>query len=168
MMNEQDERQKAAEALATVRGHQERTRRATRLPWWVYVATFVLSAGAMALNDFVSLTGAKLVAVLIMVALVVVLLTGFVTGSAPLSRVRGVQRRQSFVPWVFGVVAIIAGLGAWLISRYGTGFVNGVADATGLRDYPNTVAGVVYGAAFTALFAVSQLLIAASQRRTNE
>jgi len=167
-MNEQDERRKAVDDLAVVHAHQERTRRAARLPWWVYVAVFVLSAGGMALNDFVTLGGAKLLAVLVMVALVVVLVTGFVTGSAPLSRLRGVQSRQSFVPWVFGAVAVMAGLGAWLISRYGTGFVTGIADATGLRSYPDTVAGVVYGLAFTAVFAVSQLLTAVSRRRTNE
>lgn len=163
---EQNERQQAAEALATVQAHQERTRRAARLPWWVYAAMFVVSAGSAALNDFISLSGAKLVAVLIMVALAVVFATSSADGSAPLSRVRGVQRRQSFVPWVFGLVAFVAGLGAWLISRYGTSVTTGVANTVGLRDYPNTVAGVLYGAAFTALFALTQLLVTVSQRRT--
>lgn len=166
-MDQLDEQRQAAEALATIRTHQERTRRAARVPWWVYPAMFVLSAGATAANDFVSLSGTKLVAGLILVALVVVLVISFATGSAPLSRVRGVQRRQSFVPWVFGVVVIVAGLGAWLISRYGNGFTHDVAGAVGLRDYPNTVTGVLYGVAFTALFALTQVLIAASQRRTN-
>ena len=127
---------------------------------------FVLSAGGTAVNDFVGLSGAKLIAILVLVALVVVLVVTFAGRSAPLSRLRGVQRRQTFVPQVFGVVAIIAGLGAWLISRYGAGVADDVAGALGLRDYPNTVTGVLYGAAFTALFALSQLLVAASQRRT--
>jgi hypothetical protein len=102
-----------------------------------------------------------------LVVLAVVLVTSFAGQSAPLSWARGVQPRQSFVPSVFGVVVIVGGLGAWLISRYGTGFANDVAGAVGLRHYPNTVAGVLYGAAFTVLFALTQLLITASQRRTN-
>jgi hypothetical protein len=166
-MTQRDEQRQAAEALAAIRGHQERTRRAARLPWWVYAAMFVLTAGGTAANDFVGLNGAKLIAVLVLVALVVVLVITFAGRSAPLSRLRGVERRQSFVPWVFVVVAAIVGLGAWLISHYGTAFEGDVADAVGLRDYPNTVTGVLYGAAFTALFALTQLLVAASQRRTN-
>jgi hypothetical protein len=166
-MTQRDEQRQAAEALATIRGHQERTRRAARLPWWVYAAMFVLTAGGTAANDFVGLSGAKLIAILVLVALVVVLVTTFAGRSAPLSRLRGVQRRQSFVPSVFVFVAIVLGLGAWLISRYGTGFAGDVAGAVGLREYPNTVTGVLYGAAFTALFALTQLLIEASQRRTN-
>ncbi|MEU4249946.1 hypothetical protein AB0F15_21305 [Amycolatopsis sp. NPDC026612] len=157
--------QQAVEALAAVRVHQDRTRRAARLPWWVYVAVFVLAAGGMALNDVISLSGAKLVAVLVLVVLAVVFATSRVNGPAPLGRVRGVQRRQSFVPWVFGVVAFVAGLGAWLISRYGGDVTRDLADAVGLSGYPNTVGGVLYGAAFTALFALSQLLLAVAQRR---
>jgi hypothetical protein len=164
-MDELNEQQ-AAEALATVHAHQERTRLAARLPWWVYAAMFVLAAGGTAANDFVSLSGAKLLAIVVVVALVVVLVAGFVGRSAPLSRVRGVQPRQSFVPSVFGFVVIVGGLGVWLISRYGTGFANAVAGAVGLRNYPNTVAGVFFGAAFTLLFALAQLLLGASQRRT--
>jgi flagellar biosynthesis protein FliQ len=163
-MDEEDQGRQASEALATVRAHQERTRRAARLPWWVYVAMFVLTAAGTAASDFVSLTGAKLMAVLIIVVLVVVLVTSFVSRSALFSRVRGVQLRQQFVPRVFGVVLVVAVLGAWLISRYGTGFVSHVANAVGLRNYPNTVAGILWGAAFTALFALSQLLIRRTSR----
>jgi len=76
-----------------------------------------------------------------------------------------VQRRQSFVPWVFGVVAFVAGLGAWLISRYGSEVTHDLANAVGLAGYPNTVGGVLYGAAFTGLFALSQLLLTVAQRR---
>ncbi len=159
--------QQAAEALASVRAHQDRTRRAAHLPWWVYVAVFVLAAGGMALNDVISLSGAKLVAVLVLVVLAVVFVTSRVNGPAPLGRVRGVQRRQSFVPWVFGVVAFLAGLGAWLISRYGSEITHDLADAVGLPGYPNTVGGVLYGAAFTGLFALSQLLLTVAQRRTD-
>jgi Mn2+/Fe2+ NRAMP family transporter len=157
--------QQATEALATVRVHQDRTRRAARLPWWVYVAVFVLAAGGMALNDVISLSGSKLVAVLVVVVLAVVFATSRVNGPAPLGRVRGVQRRQSFVPWVFGVVVFVAGLGAWLISRYGSDVSHDLANAVGLPGYPNTVGGVLYGAAFTGLFALSQLLLTVAQRR---
>jgi hypothetical protein len=128
---------------------------------------FVLSAGRGAINDFVGLSGAKLLAIVVLVVLAVVLVISFVGRSAPLSWVRGVQRRQSFVPWVFAVVVIVGGLGAWLISGYGNGFANDVAGAVGLRNYPNTVAGLLYGAAFTVLFALYQLLITASQRRAS-
>jgi hypothetical protein len=165
-MSEQNERRQAAEALATVRVHQERTRRAARLPWWVYAGMFVLSAGGTAANDFVGLSGAKLIAMVVLVALVIVLVITFAGRSAPLSRLRGVEPRQSFVPWVFGVLVIIVGLGAWLISRYGAGLADHVAGAVGLRDYPNTVTGVLYGAAFTLLFALTQLLVTASRRRS--
>jgi hypothetical protein len=166
-MTERDEQRQAADALTAVRVHQERTRRAARLPWWVYAAMFALSAGGTAATDFVGLGGARLIAALVLVALVVTLVVAIATRSAPLSRMRGVQRRQSFTPWVFGVVMIVGGLGAWLISRYGTGLASGVAGAVGLRDYPDTVAGALYGAAFTALFGLSQLLTTVSERRAN-
>ncbi len=159
-----DERQQAADALASIDAHQERTRRAARLPWWVYAAMFVLSAGGTAVNDFVGLSGAKLIAILVLVALVVVLAVTFAGRAAPLSRIRGVQRRQAFTPSVFGLMAIVAGVGAWLASRYGAGAGDDLAGALGLRDYPNTVTGVLYGAAFTLLFGLSQALVAASQR----
>jgi hypothetical protein len=105
-------RRRASEALTTIRAHQERTRRAARLPWWVYAAMFVLTAAGTAASDFVSLSGAKLIAILVVVVLVVVLVTGIADRSAMFSRVRGVQPRQQFIPWVFGVVLIVAGLGA--------------------------------------------------------
>lgn len=166
-MNERDERQ-AADALAMVRTHQERTRRAARLPWWVYAAIFVLTAGGTAANDFVGLGGAKLIAILVLAALVVVLVTSFVGRSSLLGRMRGVERRQSFDPRVFGAVLVVAALGTWLVSRYGTDLTGHVAGTLGLRDYPNTVDGVLYGVVFTALFGLSQLLTTLSQRRTNQ
>ena len=159
-MDERDEQLQAAEALATIHTHQDRARRAARIPGWYYAAMFVLSAGVTAVNDFIGLSSAKLIAILVLVALAVAFVIAFAGRSAPLSRVRGVQRRQSFVPPVFGVMVIVAGLGGWLIFHYGTGFANDVAGAVGLRDYPNTVIGVLLGAAFTALFALEQLLIA--------
>ncbi|MDT8915871.1 hypothetical protein [Amycolatopsis sp. PS_44_ISF1] len=163
-MPQQDEQQQAAEALASVRAHQERTRRAARLPWWVYAVVFVVTAGGSAATDFISLSGAKLVAVLVIVALVAAFVAGRYERSSLLGRARGVQQRQPFVPWVFGVVLAVGVLGAWLIARYGTGFAHRLADSAGLGQYPNTVVGVVYGVAFTALFALGQGLVAASQR----
>lgn len=158
------EHRQAAQALASVRVHQERARRAARLPWWVYAAAFVLSAATTAADDFVSLDGTKLIAILVSVVLVAALLIGAATGSAPLSLARGVQPQQSFAPKVFVFVAIVGGVGGWLISRYGTDLAHGPADGIGLGDYPNTVAGVIYGAAFTASFALTRLLTARSQR----
>jgi hypothetical protein len=166
-VNQQDEQQQAVEALASVRAHQEQTRRTARLPWWVYAVMFVVAAAGSAANDFISLSGAKLVAVLVIVALVVVFVASRYERSSLLGKMRGVQQRQPFVPWVFGVVLAIGVLGAWLISQYGTAFAESLAGSVGLRDYPNTVVGVVYGAAFTALFGLGQALVAASQRRPN-
>ena len=166
-MDEQNQQHQAAQALATIRAHQERTRRAARLPWWVYAAMFVLTAGGTAVNDFVDLNGAKLLAIAVLVVLIVVLVTTFVGRSAPLSRIRGVQPRQAFIPSAFLIVAIVGALATRLISRYGTSFADTVAGAVGLRHYPNTVAGVLYAAAFTALFALYQWLVTTSQRRRN-
>ncbi|WP_020659361.1 hypothetical protein [Amycolatopsis benzoatilytica] len=162
------EQQRAEEALAAVRTHQDQARRAARLPWWTYALMFVLTAGFTAANDFVTFTGSKFLAVVILVLLVVVFAVGVRTRSAPLSRLRGVQPTQGFVPWVFGVIALIGGVGGWLISRYGTGFAATLADGLGLREYPCTVAGVLFGLAFTALFALSQALLAVARRRGDQ
>ena len=90
---DQDEREQAAQALANVGAHQEKARRAARLPWWVYLAMFVLGAAGMAMNDFLMLNGAKLAAVVILIVLVAVFVLGIATRSAPLSHLRGVQPR---------------------------------------------------------------------------
>lgn len=164
-MEQQDERRHAAEALDLVTAHQERARRAARVPWWAYLVMFVLTAGIGAANDFIDLNGAKALAGAIAVLLVVVLLASFLTRSAPLSHLRGVQGHQTFVPQAFVVVVVFGAVGAWLISRYGTTFTHDLANAVGLRDYPNTVTGVVYGAAFTALFALGRLMVDTAQRR---
>ncbi|MFD2422137.1 hypothetical protein [Amycolatopsis pigmentata] len=164
-MNTQDEQAQAAEALAAVRRHQERARQAAQVPWWAYVAMFVLIAGVTAINDFVDLTGAKVLSAVVLFLLIVVVVTTFFTRtSTPLSKIRGVEARQSFVPWVFGVVAVVGGAGGVLLARYGTGLADDIAGAVGLRDYPNTVTGVLFGAAGTALFALGRLLLAISQR----
>jgi hypothetical protein len=165
-MDKQDEQKQAAAALATVQAHQDRAQRAARLPWWIYLALFVFGVAGTAINDFITVSGAKLIAVLVLIALAVVLVVGIVSRSAPLSRLRGVQPRQTFVPAAFVVVLFVGGIGIALISQYGNGFAHSLANAIGLDRYPNTVAGVIYAAAFTALFALSQLLIRNSQRRT--
>jgi hypothetical protein len=163
-MNEQDERRQAAETLATIQADQERTRRAAQLPLWVYAVMFVLVVAGSAVNDLVNLTGAKLMAGAIVVVLVVMLVTSLISGSTPLSKVRGVQSRQTFVPSAFGVMVIIGVVCAWLIVNYGTAFAHDLANAVGLRDYPNTVIGVVFGIVFTALFALGQLLVRRGSR----
>ncbi|SFQ61236.1 hypothetical protein [Amycolatopsis rubida] len=157
--------ERAAEALATVQDHQDRARRAARLPWWVYLVIFVVTAGFTAVNDFVDLDGGKFVAGVVLGLLLIALAVGARLRSAPLSHARGVQQRQEFVPWVFVVVAVVGGAAAWLLSRYGTDAAADLAGALGLRDYPYTVAGVLFGLAFTLLFALSQALLAVARRR---
>ena len=61
-MDAQDEQQQAADALATIQAHQDRARQAARVPWWAYAVMFVLAAGGTAINDYINLTGAKLMA----------------------------------------------------------------------------------------------------------
>jgi hypothetical protein len=163
-MDEQGER--AARALASVEEHRERTRRAARLPWWVYAAMFVLVAVTGAINDLVDLDGARLIAVVVLVALVGTLAVTFLVGGpAPLARLRGVGPRQAFRPRVFLVVALLGGLIVWAASTYGVGVTQALAAALGLQAYPNTVAGIVLGLLWTALFALGQALSAAAERR---
>ncbi|HEY3687936.1 MAG TPA: hypothetical protein VGL93_33165 [Streptosporangiaceae bacterium] len=161
-MERDEQAQAAAQALTAVRAHQERTERAARVPPWFYVAMFLLIAAVTAANDFV--TQPKVIAAVVLVALVVVLVVAFAGRSAPLSRLRGVQRRQRFHPRIFGVTLLVGAVGAWLISQYGTAAANGIAGGLGLRGYPNTVLGVVYAAVFTALFAAVQTMVARSER----
>lgn len=160
-----DERTQARETLTRIREHQERTRRAASVPWWMYVAMFVLTAGCTAINDFVDRGGGKLLAVVVLILLVLVLAVTFASRSAPLSRIRGVQRRQTFEPRIFGAILLVVAAGAWLVPRYGTALVRDLAGALGLTDYPNTVAGVVFGAALTALFGIEQFLVTVAERR---
>ena len=147
-----NDRNQAADALGSIRDHEERARRHARLPWWVYAAMFVLVAAGGAVNDVVSLDGAKLIALLVLIALVAVLVITFATGTAPLAALRGVQPRQTFAPRAFAVVAVLGGVTAWLVAQYGASLENH------LGAYPNTLLGLIYGAAFTALFALSQRL----------
>lgn len=78
----------------------------TRMPWWIYLATFVLIVGVGVANDVVDISATTLIAGVILVALVVVLVTTFARKdtSSLLGRWRGVQPRQQFVPWAFGVM----------------------------------------------------------------
>jgi hypothetical protein len=91
----------AAAALAAVARQQERTHRAVRLPWWVYLVMFGLVTVVTAVNDFVALSGAKVLAGVVLTLLVIVLVANFVGRSAPISQARGVQGRQVFHPRVF-------------------------------------------------------------------
>jgi hypothetical protein len=164
-MTEDNDRTRAAEALTQVREHQERTRRATRTPWWVYAAAFVLTAALTAANDFVDLSGSRAVAALVLVALVVVVAVTLLGRSSILGRLRGVERRQAFEPRLFLAAVVVAGGGVWLVTHYGTGLAGGLARSVGLGAYPNTVLGILYGAVFTALVAGFQAISAAHQRR---
>ncbi|MFG1928732.1 hypothetical protein [Cryptosporangium sp. NPDC048952] len=153
------EQQKAAEALAAVEAHQARTRRAARLPWWYYLATFVLIAVGSAANDFVTLDGARLLAGAVLTVLVAVLVFRLVAGASLLGRARGVELPSPDAR-AFVVVVILGVAGGLLVVGFGDSVVQAVADSIGLRDYPYTVAGVLFGAVFTGLFALSQLLTA--------
>jgi hypothetical protein len=149
-----DEKLQAADALASIHDHQDRARRRARLPWWVYAAMFVLVAAGSAANDFVSLDGAKLIAMLVLIAFAATLVITLTTRSAPLSLLRGVQGRRSFVPRAFAAIAVLGAAAAWLLAHYGTRLTEH------LGAHPNTVAGLLYGAVFTGLFALSQRLSA--------
>jgi hypothetical protein len=166
VVDEQVDEQEAARALATVRARQEQTRRAARMPWWVYAVMFVLVVLINAINDVVTLTGSKVVAGVVLLLLVVTMVANFLGKSAPLSRLRGVQSRQVFHPRVFIVVAVVGGVAGWLIIRFGSGFTWDVARAVGLPGYPGTVFGVLCGIVFTALFALSQALTNAANARS--
>ncbi len=164
-MNHQDEQRQAADALAMVEQHQERTRQAGRVPWWAYLAMFLLTAGGIASTDFVDLTGVKAMAIVILVVGVVVVGLSVRSRSSLLSRMRGVQSRQEFVPRAFFVVAVLFGAAVWLLSSRGTAIGQHLADAVGLHNYPNTALGIVFGIAFTGLFALGRLMVESAQRR---
>ncbi|GAA3570518.1 hypothetical protein GCM10022222_63310 [Amycolatopsis ultiminotia] len=167
-MDERNDPRKAAEALAAVRTHQERADKAARLPWWVYALTFVASAGLSAANDFVDLAGAKFIAAVVVVLLIVTFVAGLLgRGTAPLSRVRGVQPRQQIPQWAFATLVVVGAAGVWVIISYGGSVATALADAVGLPGYPDTVAGVVFGAAFTLLFALSQFALGILRKRAD-
>lgn len=164
-MNVQDDRDQAAAALASVRAHQEKARRAARVPWWLYVLMFVLTAGATAANDFVTITGTKVLAVVVLVLFVATLALTFVTGKPLLSVLRGVQPRQRFEPRVFLAVLLVACVAGWLFIHYGEPVTASIAGGVGLADYPDTVTGVLFGIVFTGVFALGQALQGAAARR---
>jgi hypothetical protein len=164
-MSEYDEQQ-AADALATVERHQEQTRRAARVPVRFYAVMFVLIAAAGAVNDFITLTGAKVLAVLVMVVLVAVVVTRFVTGKAPLDMARGVERRRPFNPRVYSAVVIVGVALVVLIATYGTGLVERITDAIGPGHYPNTIVGVLFAIVLTGLYALYQVLMNHADRRS--
>jgi hypothetical protein len=154
----EDQRQ-AQEALALMQAHQERTTRAARLPGGFYVAVFVFSAGATAANDFVGISGARVIAGAITVMLLAAVVVRLVGGAAPLSLARGVAATQSFAPrGKFALLFAVAVIG-WLAARYGAGFGHAIASAIGVPGYPNTVTGLLYGVVATGLFALSQRLV---------
>src|SRR5258708_2299105 len=127
VMNEYQNQRHAQEALALMKTHQERTRRAARVPGWFYAAMFLFSAAATAANDVVGISGSKVIAAMILVLLLAALTVGLVTRSAPLSLMRGVAPRQSFEPRVFVAVLFATAVLGWLIVRYGDGLARTVA-----------------------------------------
>lgn len=157
-MEQDEDLRQAREALAAIRSQQERTRRAARVPGWFYLATFVFSAGATASNDFVDLSGAKVIAAAILVVLLATLVVRLVGRAAPLSLARGVAPRQAAAPRAMVMLLFAVVVIGWLIARYGESLGHAIASALGVPGYPNTVAGVVYGAAITGLLALSQRL----------
>ncbi|WP_216892443.1 hypothetical protein [Nocardia alni] len=164
-MNEDQNQRHAQEALALMTAHQERTRRAARVPGWFYVAMFVFSVAATAANDVVGIGGRKVIGAGVLVLLLATLTVRLFTRSAPLSLVRGVAPRQSSQPRVYIAVLFAAAVLGWLIVRYGTGLAHSLATALGVPGYPNTVAGLLYAAAATGLFALSQQLMARPSSR---
>lgn len=163
MTEQSDEQRRAAEALAAVHTHQDRARRAARLPWWFSVGGFVLVAVPTAANDFISFGGAQEMAIVILVVLVGLLAARYVLGPShlwvpPLSRLRGVQARQVTDRRTFVLLVVGGGIAGWAVSRYGISASDSIADTIGLDHYPYTVAGVLAGAFFVILVAVSQLI----------
>ncbi|TQS40662.1 hypothetical protein [Cryptosporangium phraense] len=152
-----DEQRTAAEALAAVQSHQDRARRAARLPWWFYAAAFVLIAAGVASNDFVSLSGAKVLAGVIVVVLAVVMIARYASGTALLSQLRGVQPR-SYDARAVMVVVIAGAVGGWLAARFGSGAAERLADDLGLHRFPYTVDGVLAGAFIVGVLALAQLV----------
>jgi len=166
-MDEYEDQRQAREALAVMRTHQERTRRSALVPGWFYVAMFVFSVGATAANDFLDLTGTKVIAAVILVLLVATLVVRFVGGAAPLSLARGVAPRGSFAPRErIALLCAVAVIG-WLIARYGEGIGHTIASALGVPGYPHAVTGVLYGALATGLFALGQRLVTVGGQRSH-
>ncbi|WP_216896314.1 hypothetical protein [Nocardia alni] len=166
-MSEFEDRRQAEEALALMRTHQRRTRRATRVPGWYYAAIFVFSAGATAANDFVGIGGAKVIAAAILVALLATLVVRIAGRAAPLSLLRGVAPRQSMAPRDLIAMLFAVAVIGWLIARYGESLSHSIASALGVPGYPNTVAGVLYAAVATGLFALSQRVLTVEGQRAD-
>lgn len=158
---------KYREALESVRRSQRRAARAARVPWWVYAAMFALTAAATLCVTVLTMPGSQWVAMIVLAAFLVVFGLIVAGGHAPLDALRSVGRRQSFEPWVFGVVTVIGIAALWAATNFGAAIAGTVADAVGLVGFAYLVGAVLAGAAFTALFALGQLLsgIASRARR---
>jgi uncharacterized membrane protein YhaH (DUF805 family) len=168
-MDQLEEQERAAAALAEIRAHQERAERAARLPWWAYAAMFVAVAGVSSLNDFVDHAGAKVIGAVVLALFIVVVVAARTSQTSLLSRLRGVQPRRPFIPRSArrAYLAVVAAgvIAVWLIASNGDAFARGVGGAVGLRDYPYTVIGVIGAVVFTAMFALGHLLTRMYQRR---
>jgi hypothetical protein len=162
-MGESDERRRAAEALATVQAHQERTRRAARPRWWAYVIIFLVVAAAGAVTDVVPLSGERILAGVVAVLVVAVIVARF-CGWNPMSRLRGVQGRREVDARRYGLAIVVGFLGFWVVFHYAPGWADGIAGATGLTGLHGTVSGVLTGALFACWAAVVGELGARAQR----
>ncbi len=120
-----------------------------RVPWWFYAAVFVIIAGVAAANDFVRLTGTRLIALLIVVA---------VAGMVATARVRG-GRPRPVNPWLFGGALLAAGLFGWVVVRYEYGSGANLADRLGVHNYPHTAAGLISGTVVTLMLAMINDLV---------
>jgi hypothetical protein len=148
----------ATHTLHDLQHQQQHARRAARTPWWYYLATFVVITAAVASNDFLPSNGPQIIAVAIVVALLAVVVFRLVTGSAPLSRLRGVQGRVSPSSRRLSLTLIIGSLAGWLFVCYGFELGAKLADALHEPGYPNTATGLIAGTIFTAVLLIAEML----------
>lgn len=153
-------------ALEVAREHRRSASRAARMPWWVYAAVFVVVGGAAFAASALERGEAGLSAVIVLALFLVVFGLAVASRVAPLDRLRTVRRRARFEPVAFLVISVLGAAGLWIATRFGAAITNAVAGAVGLQAHSGIVAGVLAGAAFTALFALGRGLSALAGRHT--